>query len=156
MTSKPMVVFQRKSLHLSLLCKALVRLDYFCLLFSFYLKRYKYFFSILLSHCFRHWDGYITTTDKLKWLVWGYRYIGEQKGWWLKGENCFKLFIELLFLSLGIWEQLKKKKWWMKMNTVWAIWWCQIQHYCHVYFHLLITQFRSFKIVYFFLFECGM
>lgn len=110
MTSKPMVVFQRKSLHLSLLCKALVRLDYFCLLFSFYLKRYKYFFSILLSHCFRHWDGYITTTDKLKWLVWGYRYIGEQKGWWLKGENCFKLFIELLFLSLGIWEQLKKKK----------------------------------------------
>lgn len=104
-----MVVFQRKSLHLSLLCKALVRLDYFCLLFSFYLKRYKYFFSILLSHCFRHWDGYITTTDKLKWLVWGYRYIREQKGWWLKGENCFKLFIELLFLSLGIWEQLKKK-----------------------------------------------
>lgn len=110
MTSKPMVVFQRKSLHLSLLCKALVRLDYFCLLFSFYLKRYKYFFSILLSHCFKHWDGYITTTDKLKWLVWGYRYIREQKGWWLKGENCFKLFIELLFLSLGIWEQLKKKK----------------------------------------------
>lgn len=92
MTSKLMDLLQRKSLHHSILCKFLVRLEDFCLLFSFSLKHYKYFFSILLSHCFRHWDGYITTTDKLKWLVWGYRNTEEQKDWWLKRENCFKLF----------------------------------------------------------------
>lgn len=109
MTGKLMDLLQRKSLLHSILCKSLVRLEDFCLLFSFSLNCYKYFFSILLSHCFRHWDGYITTTDKLKWLKWGYRYTQEQKDWWLKRENCFELFRALLFLSLGFWEQLKKK-----------------------------------------------
>lgn len=108
MASKLMDLLQRNSFNHSILCKSLVRLEDFCLLFSFSLKCYKYFFSILLSCRFRHWDGYITTTDKLKWLVWGYRYTQEQKDWWLKRENCFKLFRELLFLSLGFWEQLKK------------------------------------------------
>lgn len=108
MTGKLMDLLQRKSLHHSILTKFLVRLEDFCLLFSFSLKHYKYFFSILLSHCFRHWDGYISTTDKLKWLVWDYRYTEEQKDWWLKRDNCFKLFREILFLSLSFWGQLKK------------------------------------------------
>lgn len=100
-----MDVFQRKLLHHLILCKSLVRLEDFLPSFFFFLKCDKYFFSILLSNCFRHWNGYITTIEILQWILRGYRYIQEQKSCWLK--TAFN-YSELPFLSLGFWEQLKK------------------------------------------------